>query len=94
MDRSNYLLHSLSTGGHISGANYNPAVSFALAIRGLLSWRDAICYCIVQLIASVAAGGTGLLIMLKAVRDEEGDGAKVSSLRRRLQLSLALFSGT
>jgi aquaporin Z len=27
-------------GGHISGGHYNPAVSFAAAIRGALSWME------------------------------------------------------
>ena len=30
--------------GPVSGAQFNPAVSFALALRGEMSWRDVACY--------------------------------------------------
>ena len=36
-------------GGHISGAHYNPAVSIAMIIRGLLSVKEAIKYILSQL---------------------------------------------
>ncbi len=34
----------------VSGAHFNPAVSFALALRRSLSWRDAAAYALVQII--------------------------------------------
>lgn len=49
------LMVMVYAGGHISGGHYNPAVSFAAAIRGALSWKDFIPYIIAQFIGSVVA---------------------------------------
>ena len=38
--------------GHISGAHYNPAVSIAMIIRGLLTKSEAIRYIISQLLGA------------------------------------------
>ena len=43
-------------GGHISGAHYNPAVSFAVFLNNRLSLRDLVKYWIVQFIGGIAAG--------------------------------------
>ena len=43
-------------GGHISGGHYNPAVSFAVFLRGKLSSKDLGAYWIVQLLAGIIAG--------------------------------------
>src|SRR5579885_3047385 len=43
-------------GGHISGGHYNPAVSFAVFLRGKLKWKDLGLYWLVQLIAAAVAG--------------------------------------
>jgi|SRR5579862_6455477 len=43
-------------GGHISGGHYNPAVSFAVFLRGKLSMKDLGRYWVVQIIAGVVAG--------------------------------------
>ena len=43
-------------GGHVSGAHYNPAVSFAVYLRGKLSGRNLGIYWIVQLVAAIVAG--------------------------------------
>jgi len=56
----------------VSGANYNPAVSVALALRGALPWNHALLYVLAQLSASVVAGCTCLLIMLNDVQRKEG----------------------
>jgi glycerol uptake facilitator-like aquaporin len=40
--------------GHISGAHFNPAVSFAFALRKELEWRDAVAYLPVQIVGAVA----------------------------------------
>jgi glycerol uptake facilitator-like aquaporin len=40
--------------GPVSGAHFNPVVTFALAWRGDLAWRDARWYVVVQLVAAVA----------------------------------------
>jgi aquaporin Z len=42
-------------GGHVSGAHYNPAVSFAVFLRGKLPFKDLIVYWIFQLVAAIAA---------------------------------------
>src|ERR1700683_867755 len=36
--------------GPVSGAHFNPAVSFIQALRNILSWRDAVAYVVVQVI--------------------------------------------
>jgi aquaporin Z len=42
-------------GGHVSGAHYNPAVSFGLFLRGVIPATTMAAYWIVQLIAGFAA---------------------------------------
>merc|ERR1719223_1177629 len=42
--------------GCVSGANFNPAVSFALGIAGKMNWQDVAGYCCVQLAAGICAG--------------------------------------
>jgi aquaporin Z len=44
-------------GGHISGGHYNPAVSFAAAIRGALSWMELLPYWIAQVAGALVASG-------------------------------------
>lgn len=41
--------------GSYSGANFNPAVSFGLAISGRMNWGVMLAYWIVQLVAGIAA---------------------------------------
>lgn len=47
----------------VSGAHFNPAVSFAMALSSRLSWLDALYYAIAQIAGAIAASGTlfGLL---------------------------------
>lgn len=40
--------------GPISGAHLNPAVSFVMALRGTLGWRDAVPYVLAQLVCGIA----------------------------------------
>lgn len=47
-------------GGSISGGHYNPAVSFAVFLRGKLATAELIKYWVVQLLAGAAAGYTTL----------------------------------
>jgi aquaporin Z len=42
-------------GGHVSGAHYNPAVSFGLLLRGVISARTVAMYWAAQLVAGGAA---------------------------------------
>jgi glycerol uptake facilitator-like aquaporin len=58
------LANSLATGGAlialilafgpVSGAHFNPAVSVALAARGLFSWKDVPAYAVIQLAGAIA----------------------------------------
>lgn len=42
-------------GGHISGAHYNPAVSFGVFLRGKLSMKDMFIYWLAQIIGALGA---------------------------------------
>jgi aquaporin Z len=50
-------------GGHVSGGHYNPAVSFAVFLRGRLSSTDLIFYWVSQILAGVVAAS--LVVFLK-----------------------------
>ena len=43
-------------GGHISGGHFNPAVSFAVLLRGKLSTGDWVAYVAAQIVAAILAG--------------------------------------
>ena len=49
------LMIMVYAGGHISGGHYNPAVSFAAAIRGALEWKQLVPYWIFQVLGAAAA---------------------------------------
>ena len=49
------LMVMVYMGGQISGAHYNPAVSIAMIIRGLLSVKEAINYILSQLAGAILA---------------------------------------
>ena len=49
------LMVMVYMGGHISGAHYNPAVSIAMIIRGLLTIKEAINYILFQLAGAFLA---------------------------------------
>jgi glycerol uptake facilitator-like aquaporin len=50
------LMAMVFAGGHISGGHYNPAVSFAVMIRGKLTAGEWLCYTATQLGAGTAGG--------------------------------------
>eukprot|EP00747_Dinoflagellata_sp_TGD_P125976 gnl/TRDRNA2_/TRDRNA2_174230_c4_seq25.p1 gnl/TRDRNA2_/TRDRNA2_174230_c4~~gnl/TRDRNA2_/TRDRNA2_174230_c4_seq25.p1 ORF type:complete len:473 (-),score=98.85 gnl/TRDRNA2_/TRDRNA2_174230_c4_seq25:158-1498(-) len=50
------LMVSIYALGGVSGANFNPAVSLTLGLSNKLDWMNASIYCIVQLVAGIAAG--------------------------------------
>ena len=52
-----------AAGGHVSGANYNPAVSLALFIRGVLSLNDCAAYIGAQMVGSFAGGLLGSVVV-------------------------------
>ena len=49
------LMVMVYAGGYISGGHYNPAVSLACFVRGVLSAKDMLFYWISQLVAAVVA---------------------------------------
>ena len=49
------LMIMVYAGGHISGGHYNPAVSFAAALRGALEWKQLVPYWIFQFIGAACA---------------------------------------
>jgi len=49
------LMVSIYALGGVSGANFNPAVSFTLALSNKLPWVEAGIYCGVQIVAGILA---------------------------------------
>jgi len=54
------LMVMVYAGGHISGAHYNPAVTFAVWMRGNMPGKDVFIYWISQLIGAIAASTLAL----------------------------------
>merc|ERR1712118_466810 len=50
------LMVSIYALGGVSGANFNPAVSLALGLSNKLEWKEVGIYCVVQVLAGIAAG--------------------------------------
>ena len=51
------VLTLIYTLGDVSGAHFNPAVSFGLAVAGRFPWRDVLPYVAMQLFGAFAASG-------------------------------------
>lgn len=49
------LMVMVYAGGHLSGAHFNPAVTLAALVRGVVSTVDAVAYWVAQLLAGVLA---------------------------------------
>jgi aquaporin Z len=49
------LMVMVYAGGHFSGGHYNPAVTLGVALRGKMTWEEAIPYWVAQFIAAVVA---------------------------------------
>jgi aquaporin Z len=60
------LMVMIFAGGHISGGHYNPAVTFAVLLRGRIKVADAIGYWIVQL----AGAGIAYLAVMYLLADK------------------------
>ena len=69
---------------HISGAQFNPAVSVALAIRGLQPWSQAFGYTIFQVIGGIVAA-----LLLKATMVPAFDYANT-----HIGETLGIYSGS
>ena len=52
--------------GNISGCHINPAITFAVALSGRMSWKDACGYWVGQIIGGIVAGAI-LLLLTKVV---------------------------
>lgn len=56
------LMCAVYAGAHISGANYNPAVTLAIFVRGKLGFMEAILYMLTQLFGGFAGGCAALVL--------------------------------
>ena len=57
------LMTAIYAGGHISGAHYNPAVTFAIFIRGKIAAAEAVAYVLAQFLGGFFGGGAGAIIL-------------------------------
>jgi aquaporin Z len=60
------LMVMVFAGGHISGGHFNPAVTFAILIRGRLEPKDVVPYWIAQLAAGIVAAFVAMSLVGKA----------------------------
>ena len=85
---------AIYSGGHFSGAHYNPAVTLAILIRGKISAKDAALYMLSQCCGSVFGGLVGMVALKSDVAlgaPEIADGVNVgSAFVAELILTLAL----
>jgi aquaporin Z len=56
------LMVMVYMGGHVSGAHYNPAVSFGLFLRGIIPAPTMAAYWVTQLVAAVLAFTFGYMV--------------------------------
>ena len=61
------LMVMIFAGGHISGGHFNPAVTFAIFIRGRLELKDVIPYWLAQITAGVIAALVAVWLVGKGV---------------------------
>jgi aquaporin Z len=64
--------------GHISGAHFNPAVTFGLALNGTVKWGQAVYYWLAQFVGAIFAA-FALRFVVSSVSGLEG-GATVGTL--------------
>ncbi len=64
------LMIMVYAGGHFSGGHYNPAVTLGVALRGKISWAEAIPYMIAQVVAAIIAAV--LVIFFKGAQATPG----------------------
>ena len=60
--------------GEISGCHINPAITFAVALSGRMTWKDAVGYWVGQVIGGILAGAL-LLALTKVVAAPDLTGA-------------------
>ena len=59
------LMVMIFAGGHISGGHFNPAVTFAILIRGRLELKDVVPYWLAQIAAGVVAAFVAMWLVGK-----------------------------
>lgn len=60
------LMVMIFAGGHISGGHFNPAVTFAIFIRGRLELKDVIPYWVAQIAAGIVAAFVAIFLVGKS----------------------------
>lgn len=56
------LMAAIYSGGHLSGAMYNPAVSLAVLVRGKLPPCEFVAYVLAQLVGALIGGGSASVL--------------------------------
>ncbi len=78
-------------GGHVSGAHYNPAVSFGLFLRGVISTSTMLAYWIAQILAGLTAFAFGFAISGHTPGIQPGTGVNwYSALAAETVFTMAL----
>ncbi len=72
------LMVMVYMGGHISGGHYNPAVTFAVTLRGKLAWSEALLYWISQIIGALVASFAVFTITGSTFAPAPGEGVSMS----------------
>ncbi len=60
------LMVMIFAGGHISGGHFNPAVTFAIFIRGKLELKDVVPYWLAQIAAGIVAALVAMFLVGKS----------------------------
>ncbi|NOX59442.1 MAG: porin [Planctomycetes bacterium] len=85
------LMVMVYMGGHISGAHYNPAVTFAILLRGKMEAKDVVPYVIAQIAGSLCASCTVYWLMGKTFAPAPGvDVGMWQALGAEMVLTFAL----
>ncbi len=87
------LMVMVYMGGHISGAHYNPAVTLACLIRGVIEGKEAALYVVSQVLGAIVAAGISCFIMGKSISILPGDGVgNLQALAVEVLFTFALAS--
>jgi aquaporin Z len=60
------LMVMIFAGGHISGGHFNPAVTFAIFVRGRLDLKDVVPYWLAQIAAGIIAAFAAIFLVGKS----------------------------
>ena len=87
------LVAMVYMGGYISGAHYNPAVTFGLLVSGNIKWEEAKKYMAAQLFGGfVAAGAFSLITAQFFTLTPQGNSTMFSSFIVEVLFTFALVS--